>query len=223
MARKTRRRSRRSRPPPGRKGPLPTMGRAQAPGGGAPVASIARVLSLASCRLIFDGPDTGTPQSGQIRGGARCPLSNTRRAATPRLLLWEEEEDEHGAEGADRRQSHIGHGQVQVGDRRHQDQRGKDEPRMPWTDRAALRPGACRHGWFGQAASAGATPPVSKAPNGPPDPGDQRQDAKCGDQTAIGQPEHQQEPHDSGDRGVFVLDRQLNFLLARFVARDPGD
>jgi hypothetical protein len=59
---------------------------------------------------------------------------------------------------------------------------------------------------------------MSKAPNSPPDPGDRRQDAKRGDQTAIGQPEHQQEPHDSGNRDVFVLDRQPHFLPARFVA-----
>jgi hypothetical protein len=62
---------------------------------------------------------------------------------------------------------------------------------------------------------------VSKAPNGPPDPGDQRQDAKRGDQTAIGQPEHQEKPNDSSNRSVFVLDRQLNFLSPFVLARYP--
>jgi hypothetical protein len=94
----------------------------------------------------------------------------------------------------------------------HQDQRGEDEPCTPGTDRAALRASACRHHWFGRAAPAGETPSVSKAPSGPPDPGDKRQDAKRGDQTAIGEPEHQEKPNDSSNRGVFVLDRQLNFL-----------
>jgi len=63
---------------------------------------------------------------------------------------------------------------------------------------------------------------MSKAPNCPTDAGDQRQDAKRGDETTIGQPEHQQEPHNSGNRGVFVLDRQLKFLRGGFAPDISG-
>jgi hypothetical protein len=54
----------------------------------------------------------------------------------------------------------------------------------------------------------------SKAPSRPPDPGYQRQDAKGGDHAAIGQPEHQQEPYDSGNRRIFVLDGRWRFPKA---------
>jgi hypothetical protein len=59
-----------------------------------------------------------------------------------------------------------------------------------------------------------AVPSLSKATNCPPDSGYQCQDAKRGDHTAIGQPEHQQEPDGSGNRDIFVFDRQLRPLKA---------
>jgi hypothetical protein len=62
--------------------------------------------------------------------------------------------------------------------------------------------------------SAVTVPSSSKAASCPPDPGYQCQDAKRGDHAAIGQPEHQQEPHGSGNRNIFVFDRQLRPLKA---------
>src|SRR5271165_1120726 len=99
--------------------------------------------------------------------------------------------------------------------------RGAAAPRAgvrPLASRLSIhfRPIGPLRGLFAPRALRGAccrpAPSVSKAPNGPPDPGDQRQDAKRGDQTAVGQPEHQEKPNDSSYRSVFVLDRQLNYL-----------
>jgi hypothetical protein len=67
-----------------------------------------------------------------------------------------------------------------------------------------LRPEHC--------AALAAAPPSVEAPSGPPDAGDQGQDAKRGDRTAVGQPEHKEKPNDTSNRSAFVLDRQLKFL-----------
>jgi hypothetical protein len=49
---------------------------------------------------------------------------------------------------------------------------------------------------------------AQKPSNGPTGSSDQGQDAKGGDHAAVGQPQHQQKTHDSGNYRVFVFDQQ---------------
>ena len=143
------------------------MGRARAPGRGAPVRSIARALLIPSCRLMSDGPirsqnrdDLGNVgrftarQEPRLRRGndparvSRMVLRGVGRAGERLLeLVHDVVGDELAAAGASARAAPEGH----------QDQREEDEPCTPGTDRAALRASACRHHWFGRAAPAGET------------------------------------------------------------------